>query len=569
MQPSLEVAVEESAEPVPGPSRPTLGSLRVPYAWPLISALAVIAVGWLVYGARRFTFYFDEWDWVDRSAHWTLNDYFVPHVVHWSTVPMLVYKALFETVGMHSYIPYLAAMALMHAAGALVLFALLRRSAGDALAFAGTVIFLFLGTGAEDLDWAFQVGFDGSVTFGLLGVYLLTADEAGRWRQVGGLVALLLGLGCSGIGLFYCVWAGVDNLLVRNRRRRLWVVGTALVVFAVWYLHYGRAAVAQGGDKPYSLSTLRLEISYIPLGIGNVAAGLLGRSSDYAGLVLPIAVGLLAVLLYKYRPVGSLVWAALVALVVDYAVTASGRVQDGVGEALQTRYVGVAAPFVLLITVEALRRVPVARHWGVPVFAVVVALSLIGNLTALRDAQHELVPGFVAQDKQFEALWLFRNAPGLDPNAIPTPDEAPTLTAEDYITSREEYGTSLPTVTLAQLADDNPSSINTVLRNVMPIKTTVVKAGPAAATHCAAIGPAGGSVDLSVPGGDAVYFIPTGTEQVTVQYWYEGSGSGYGGTPLTAAWGTALKVTLPDTGLGLSWHVALTSADAAQVCHVW
>jgi hypothetical protein len=568
MQPSLDVSVEKPIASDPQLNRPTLGSLSVPYVWPLISALAVIAVGWLVYGARRFDFYFDEWDWVDHSAHWTLNDYFVPHVVHWSTVPMLVYKALFETVGMRSYIPYLTAMALMHAAGALVLFALLRRSAGDALAFAGTVIFLFIGTGAQDIDWAFQVGFDGSVTFGLLGVYLLTADEAGRWRQVGGLVALLLGLGCSGIGLFYCVWAGVDNLLQKNSRRRLWVVGTALAVFGVWYLHYGRAA-AQTDNKLFSLSMLRLEIGYIPVGIGNVVAGLLGRSSDYVGLVLPIAVGLLAVLLYKYRPVGSLVWAALVALVVDYGVTASGRAQAGVDEALQTRYVGVAAPFVLLITVEALRRVPVARHWGVPVFATVVTLSLVGNLVALRNAQHELLPGFVSQDQQFEALWLLRNAPGLDPNAIPTPGEAPTLTAEDYVTSREEYGTSLPTITLAQLADDNPTWINTVMRNVLPMKTAAVKTVPAAATHCTAISPAGGSVVLSVPDGDAVYFAAAQTEHVTVQYWYEGSGSGYVGTSLPVALGTALKVTLPDTGLGLTWHIALTSTASGQVCHAW
>jgi hypothetical protein len=40
------------------------------------------------------------------------------------------------------------------------------------------VLFLFLGTGSEDLDWAFQLGFDASLLFGLLGVDATTVLQS-------------------------------------------------------------------------------------------------------------------------------------------------------------------------------------------------------------------------------------------------------------------------------------------------------------------------------------------------------------------------------------------------------
>lgn len=558
-------AADETAPPLPPGSR-DIGSLRIPYVRQLVWALAALSVGWLVYGARNFDFYYDEWDWVEHSAHWTLNDYLVPHVVHWSTVPMLIYKVLFQTVGMHSYLPFLAAMAIMHAAGGLVLFALLRRSGGDVLAFACTLIFLFLGTGAQDLDWAFQLGFDCSVTFGLLGVYLLTAQQAGRWRQVGGLVALLLGLSSSGIGLFYCLWVGVDNLLQKDRRRRLWAVGVALLIFVAWYAHWGRIGVARTDSTLLSLRTLKLDIGYVPLGVGNVVAGVFGRSSDYAGLLLPLAVGAVALLFARYRPISPLAWGAVAALVGGFAITGSGRAQYGIDEALQSRYVCIAAPFFLMIVTEALRRFPASRHFGVPVFATVVTIALAGNLTALHKAQQGMMPGFKSQKDELEAAWLFRNAPGLDRNAVIVPGQAPTLTVEGYVSSREQYGTPLRTVTLAQLADDKPVWINTVMRNIMPLREAILSTAPPAAQTCTAISPSGGSVTLSVPGGATVYLTPAGTDPVKVQYWYESDAAGYGGTSQTVAWGTTLAVTVPDTGLGLSWKLSLTSGAAAQIC---
>src|SRR5947209_1171700 len=157
----------ESAAPVPatasngaiststtrGAERDTIAALwrdvRIPHAAKLMLALCAVAFGALLYATRNLDFYYDEWSFLESSPRWTLRSYFQPHNEHWSTVPMLIYKALLSLNGAHSYLPYLAVLLLMHVSTAFLLFMVVRRRCGDLPALIAGTILLFLGRGYE------------------------------------------------------------------------------------------------------------------------------------------------------------------------------------------------------------------------------------------------------------------------------------------------------------------------------------------------------------------------------------------------------------------------------------
>jgi hypothetical protein len=543
----------------------TLGALRIPNVWVIVALAGLASVGLLIFTARKFDFYYDEWDWVDRAARWTPSDYFVPHAEHWSTVPMLVYKVLLSTVGMRSYLPFLAAMAVTHALGGMVLFAVLRKRGGDVLALALTVIFLFLGTGAQDLDWAFQLGFDASLLFGLLGVALLHGSEVGRWRRIGGCVALLLGLASSGIGLFYLAAAGVDALLQRDRWRRIWPVVVGLAAYLVWYEKYGKIGLS--GESPLSLHALAALVTYVPAGVATSVAGVFGLSASWGSLLLPLFIGAAVLLYLRFRPTDSLLWASAAGLITQYVVTGMVRAQSGAVQATSNRYVTMAAPFVMIIIAVLCARLPQPRQVVAVVGLEILALAaLVGNLQALRAADHVMLPQFQAQRQELAVTYLFRDAAGTDQTAIPDPETAPTLTVADYLRTRREFGGDVPVLTPAGLGNIPYIRVNRAVHNIMPMHAKRTAGLPGNVDQCTMTGQGGGTETITVAGGHTVYVTTSSQELVTVQYWLEGPRAGYPAVPYWVPAGRTIEATLPQTGLGLSWHLTLSTTGTARTC---
>src|SRR4029077_14877446 len=129
-----------------------------------------------------------------------------PHNEHWSTVPVLVCRALVETVGLGSYMPYLALLIGIHLLVAALVFVLVQRSCGGWLALAASVDVLFLGSGFENLYWAFQIGFVGALAAGLAAILVFDASPLTPRRALGGALLLLVSLATQGgPGLACCV----------------------------------------------------------------------------------------------------------------------------------------------------------------------------------------------------------------------------------------------------------------------------------------------------------------------------------------------------------------------------
>jgi len=120
--------------------------VRVPHARLLVATTAVIACVAILWLARGFTFYFDEWTLIlptdARDTSWTV--YLQPHNEHPAMLLRLIYAALLNTVGMRTYVPYMAVLLALHATTVVLLFELVRRRAGDLIGIGAAVLLLSL-----------------------------------------------------------------------------------------------------------------------------------------------------------------------------------------------------------------------------------------------------------------------------------------------------------------------------------------------------------------------------------------------------------------------------------------
>ncbi|HYM96438.1 MAG TPA: hypothetical protein VET26_03985, partial [Candidatus Sulfotelmatobacter sp.] len=84
----------------------TISSLRIRRARLIAATIAVIAATAIFWLARSYTFYFDEWTFIQTAPDWSLATYLTPHNEHPSMLMRLVYSILLNTVGLRSYLPY-------------------------------------------------------------------------------------------------------------------------------------------------------------------------------------------------------------------------------------------------------------------------------------------------------------------------------------------------------------------------------------------------------------------------------------------------------------------------------
>src|ERR1700733_3879948 len=72
-----------------------------------VAAQAVIFVA-LLWNFHGRWFIADEWEFLAGRTAGNLGSLFRPYHEHWSTIPILYYRLLWNLVGIRSYIPYLA-----------------------------------------------------------------------------------------------------------------------------------------------------------------------------------------------------------------------------------------------------------------------------------------------------------------------------------------------------------------------------------------------------------------------------------------------------------------------------
>jgi len=406
--------------------------VRVAHARLFVASAAVIVCAAIMLLARGFTFYFDEWTFIlpaDTGFAFILQ----PHNEHPVMLTRLIYWVLLNTVGMRSYVPYMAVLLALHATSGVLLFELVRRRAGDAVAIAAAILLLVLGAAWENLLWAFQMAFVGSVACGL-GALLLMDTGHRMWLVM---VLLFGSLMFSGIGLFFWLAAAVWLLLTPARRRDLVWLAPVAIAFAAWYLAYGHTGAP---PKPLSLAgNIALLPAYVVWGMGSAVGGLIGEGG-WIGLPL-LALGMAAVALgWRRRRPDAFAIAIATALFAFYAVTGLNRAQLGFQQSGAGRYVYEGAVLWLLLLADAARELPWRGTWR-PALIACVFLACFNSGVLLYAYSAAKTVQMQRETADLQALAAARTNPCLDPSASADPLVMPQVTSPvDYYRAVDRYG---------------------------------------------------------------------------------------------------------------------------------
>jgi hypothetical protein len=345
--------------------------------------LAVGAVVVLIGLGLGMTFFADEWAFIESRSLGDPATWFPPHNEHWSTLPILLYRSMVETIGIGSYVPYLAVVAILHATVAALVYLLLEHSSGPRFALAGSVIVLFFGAGFENLFWGFQTGFIGSMVFGLAA--MVVEDREPSRSRVAIIAVLLLGaVMCSTIGVILAVAIGVEWMLDRRWRDAITALLLPAVVLLAWLLTVGRDGVMQ--RDPLTLEAASAIPTYVVAGFGNAAGSISGLPVIGSVLALAGLVGMAWRGQTGRVPVRAI--GIVVAITVQYALTGLVRGPIGVEFADYTRYTYVAGILAMVALGELLGPVRLpsagrARLGMVAAFTIWVTLALSHNVQLL------------------------------------------------------------------------------------------------------------------------------------------------------------------------------------------
>lgn len=219
-----------------------------------------------------------------------------PHNEHWSTLPILLWRALFSVVGLRTYRPYMVLLVLTALLAVHLGWRAAVRAGADpwvTTAVAGALA--LVGVGWENLLWAFQSAWLLSLALGTLAV-LVAGRVGGPARRpdrldIVGWLAATGALASSAIGIPLVAAAGLAALLARGARAALLTLTPPTALFLVWFLLVGRTGVGQTGRQLAGLPGF--VVQGLTRGLGALVGGVLPGAA--AGMALLVWVGVAVV----------------------------------------------------------------------------------------------------------------------------------------------------------------------------------------------------------------------------------------------------------------------------------
>jgi len=403
--------------------------------WPLAAtiALALLAFAALMFIGRGIGFFYDEWNFVLFRRAWTADTFLQPHNEHIAVLPVLVYKTLFELVGLSSHWPYRMLPAALHAGIGVTVFLLARSRVGGPAALLAAALVLVMGRTSENLLWAFQIGFLGSVLGGLLA--LLALD---RGRRAAACAALVFATLCSSLGVPFALGVAVEQL-AGGRRRALWVPAVPLALYAVWWVGYGRGTNHITADSAAQATTWASDAA------AAAAGSVVGLSIDWGRVLLVLLVAALLVRVVRQGTGTPRLAALIVTVVTFWALTGAAR--SLLVDPSASRYLTLGGVVMVLVVVELLAGTAITRR-ALAAGALLVVFAGLASLPSLRGyaRNQRHLTGITAAE-----LGALQLAGASAPAAFqPDPGLAPQVTAGPYLAAVRDQGSS-PADTAAEL----------------------------------------------------------------------------------------------------------------------
>ena len=342
--------------------------------------LAAAAVIFILTAGQGTGFWHDDCDFLHHRSLTDPWGLFIPHNDHAVVLPAIAYRAVADVAGTGSYMPFLALVQVAHIATAAGLFAVLQQRSAW-LALGAAALLLFLGSGADNLFWAFQITFLGSTAFGVAAIWSADRD---RWPLAG--VLLVGSVFCSLVGVAFVVAASAIG--ASRRRREAWWLALPTVLLSAWWWIFARSwerppdwATYAYGSPLSGDSWSRVPAFVFEAALRSVAH-ISGLNLGLVFLVMVIGIATALIALRRgWRPsplqlgalLGFLAFATMVGV-----IRAANAIDFG------SRYQYVAAVFGLLM-------LPTVRPGRLPTAAAVLLLSiaLVSNISAFGPAQEK------------------------------------------------------------------------------------------------------------------------------------------------------------------------------------
>lgn len=559
-------------------------------ARPLAVSVAVLGVLMLLQTVNLYrkglglTFNYDEWNWVMNRRGWSAATLLNPHNEHLSLIPVLIFKVLFVTVGIDTYWPYRVAVIVAHLVVVALIFVLARRRVGNVYALALAALILFLGSAWEDLLWPFQVGYLGSVAFGL--GMLVALDRRDRTGDIVACVLLILSIASSSVGIPIAGAALVEVVLRRRepwnstaRWRDAWIVGIPIALYAIWYAIYGNPSATPGGVHGFALVRVNGPSipSYSADMAANTSAGLFGLAIDW-GRPLVVAALAIAIWLSWRRGQTTRLFTLVAALAFFWGLTALFRAQ--LGDAGSSRYIYPGAVLIVLLAAELLRGArPTVR--AAVVAGLVVVFAAVANYGPLKAGSAHFQDWSSYVRPELGALEIA--GPTAPPTLAPDPVRAPDITAAKYFPAVRELGSPADTPTEMRARPEPQreaadgvliAGLQAGLRPARALASSPAAAPPLESTAGAAATRSGGCILLrtTAPGASAIITVPkrgvvvTNTGAGSAEVRIRSFGDNFPAAPLgTVAPRQAAVLAIPPRA-GIVWHAQVTVPGTELVC---
>ncbi len=325
---------------------------RGPSRWRPTAPAVVLAVGLLastavlVWHARTLWFFGDEWDFLYHRALSGGDGpgLLAPHNEHWSTIPLVLYRVMWHVVGLQHYQLWVLMPILTLMVGSVAMYVLLRRAEVPAWTAVICGLVLAWNGAGEDTLWAFQVGFLGSLTAGIIACLVVQESRSLRGLVLANVMALVA-LMCSGLGVPMVAWMTLFAVLLRGWRVGLAVGVVPTLTYAAWYAAYGVSATEATDQLPDASASAFL--AYVWAGISQVWDVTTGMPQ--VGVVVFLGLAAAAFLTTTTDKLHALAVSGVVTTLFGYTMLAVSRAKFGVEQAASLRYV----PLGLILTLPA------------------------------------------------------------------------------------------------------------------------------------------------------------------------------------------------------------------------
>lgn len=541
-----------------------MNAIRDPWLAALMAAFLISAT-LLLFLRSQLGFFLDDWALVFHREG-SPTDWLLPHNEHIIVLPAAIYKFSLAVFGMNAFPLHLVAVVLF-LLSVLLLFLWLRPLVGDPASVLGCIVLLFLGSAAEDLLWAFQMGFFGSVCGGLGAMLLIRRGDlrSDAWACVLLVVSLLF----SSMVIPFAVGAAVQILFRDGSQgwptalRRSWVFIIPGLLYVIWWLGWGHLA-PNGmslhnavGAPVYSLSAFAYS--------GAATTGLFPLHSIDSSNIWAVPGGLLAVFLcfvaYRRRLVPPELLVAVAAALTFWMLAGFNLVPGRGFHAGRYQYPDVI--FFLMIFAGAFAGLRPGR-WLITAFVLVAACSLLVNGKALVFSwKHDYQSYEQMNRATLTALELARNTEDPDFTVSVALTGIMPVDAHAYLIAVDKYGS--PALSAEEIADASPENqtrLDQALVLALPVKLLPAAEVVPDLAYCRTVG-ADSDATATLPVDSRELWIRS-RQNVLIRLGRFGPGAGALGYEVEA--GIPTGYSIPADLSDRPWRIGFQGSGPVKVC---